>query len=161
MKNPNLAFAFLICLVPGLSWAEIKEMSQAELRAAVADNEAIPTRRLISGVENFVGGNVVEIRAFEVDGQVTYRIIIRHDNGQVGRIIVDAGSGREMRAESEVGRQIASLATASSGRSEISGDDRGNDRGNDGRNNGRSDGRSGANGRDNANNGNNGGGKGK
>lgn len=131
-------------------------MSQAELRAAVAANGAIPTRRLISGVEDFTGGSVVEIRAFEVDGLVTYRIIVRHDNGQVGTIMVDASSGRQVSADSETGRQIALLATASSGTPQISNSGRGNNN-NNGR--GSSDGR--GNGRDNSGNGNGGGGKGR
>lgn len=115
MKQKIHAIAFLTCLLPGFALAEIAELSQAELRRAVADSGAISTRRLIAGVEDYTGGTVVDIRAFDVDGVVIYRIIVRLDDGQVSALMVDGTTGRAVSADSDSGKQITALSASGTG----------------------------------------------
>ncbi|WP_439153821.1 PepSY domain-containing protein [Yoonia sp.] len=115
MRTQIHAIAFLTCLLPGFAVAEIAEMSQAELRRAVAESGAISTRRLIAGVEDYTGGVVVDIRAFNVDGVVVYRIVVRQDDGQISTLMVDGNTGRAVSANSDSGKQITALSESSDG----------------------------------------------
>lgn len=135
-----LALAFLV--LPGVAAAEIKELSQADLRKAVSERGTISTRRLIAGVEDYSGGRVVDIRAFDVEGTVTYRILIRQDTGQIGTLMVDGQTGRAVQADSDIGRQIAAVSAASEGTPQLSNNGNASDNAN---------GRSNANGRGNSN----------
>lgn len=96
-------------------------MSQAELRRAVADQGAISTIRLISGVEDFTGGRVVDIRAFDVDAVVIYRIVVRHGDGKVSALMVDGFTGRAIDAQSAAGKQVGAISAASSGMAQLPG----------------------------------------
>lgn len=142
MKTCAHALLLLMFLAPAGAWADAVELNQSELRAAVADRGAISTRRLIAGVEDFTSGDVVDIRAFEVDGVVTYRIVVQLDNGQVSILMVDATTGRAVSVESDVGRQVASVAAESNGNPQFTNNrnanangrrNRNGDRGNNGR----------------------------
>lgn len=160
MKSHITIIAILISVLPGLAMADIKELSQAELRAAVAERGAISTRSLISGVEDFTGGSVLDIRAFDVDGVVTYRIVVSQDDGQVSTLMVDGATGRAVSATSAVGKQVVLLSAATEGTPQLS--NNGNGRGNaNGRGNGRGNGNSGGNGNGGGNGGGGGGGKNK
>lgn len=131
--------------------ADVSELSQSELRAAVAADRAIPTRSLVAGVESFTGGQVVDIRAFLEDQQtLIYRILYRGPNGEVEMLLVDGGTGRQVASASDVGQAIAAYVGANPGNGNAFGRDnnRGNGLGN-GRNNGnngRNDNRGGSSG---------------
>lgn len=119
MKNSIKVLAFGLLSIPGFASAEIEELSQAELRSAVAGGGMISTRQLIAGVENFTGGNVVDIRAFGADSSVIYRVIVHNDDGQVSTLIVNGVTGHAISEASQLGRQIAQAAAANRGNSQI------------------------------------------
>ncbi|PUB17295.1 hypothetical protein [Yoonia sediminilitoris] len=184
MRSPRALMVIrLICLssfwtLPAAADADDRELSQRELRTAVASNSAIETRRLISGVEDYTGGDVVEIRAFLIDSVVTYSVLVRHKDGHIGSVMIDGQTGRAVTPDSQAGQQVRSLvasAPAASGSERgranlnVSGTRRapGRDASNNSRSNRNDAGRNGNSGRENGNNGggnsgggNNGGGKG-
>ena len=92
------------------SHADVRELSQSELRAAIASDRAIASYRLINGVEDYTGGSVMDMRAFDVDGIVTYRILIREVDGGLGAIMIDANSGRVVMPSTQVGRTVSDYA---------------------------------------------------
>lgn len=137
--------------------ADVSELSQSELRAAVAADLAIPTRSLVAGVESFTGGQVVDIRAFLEDQQtLIFRILYRGPNGEVEMLLVDGGTGRQVASASDVGQAIAAYVGANPGKRNAFGRNglgNGRNNGNNGRNDNRGGnsgggGKSGGNGRE-------------
>ena len=138
----SLIIAIVGILLASSAAADVSELSQAELRSAVAENRAIPSRSLVAGVENYTGGEVVDIRAFIEGTELIYRILYRGGDGAVGMLLIDGGTGRAVGSASEVGQAIAAYVGANPGRGNAFG--RNNNNGN----------RNGiGNGRNNSNNG--------
>ncbi|WP_131802269.1 hypothetical protein [Yoonia tamlensis] len=155
--------ATLVCLAPVAAHAQIVELSQSDLRAAIANDSVIPTRQMIAGVENFTGGDVMDVRVFLVDGTITYRILVSYGDGQLGSILVDGVRGTQIAQSSNIGSQV--MAAAASGRNPNSvnannGNNGNNGNGNNGNGNGNSGNGNNGNGNGNSGNGNNGNGNG-
>lgn len=101
MKLFFLLLTSLALLPASASLADARELSQSELRAVVSVRDAIPTRRLISGVEDDTGGEVVEMRAFMFEENLTYRVLFRMEDGHLGAILVDGETGHAVDDESD------------------------------------------------------------
>ena len=112
MKASTKVLAVLLCLAPTVSSAQVRELSQAELRRAVAERVAYETQSLIRGVERFTGGIVIEVRAFGVDGSVIYRVLVRHDNGRLVPIMVNGATGYEVSSSTPAGREVMTVAAS-------------------------------------------------
>lgn len=110
-----LSIAYVLATLPMTLAAEVSEMSQAELRSAISESRAIPTRSLIGGVENYTGGEVVDIRAFVSDGAVLYRILYRDTDSQIRSLLVDGASGRAVNPASGVGQEVVSYVNTNPG----------------------------------------------
>ena len=135
------------------AYADVQELSRSELRAAIAEERAIPTRSLVAGVENYTGGEVIDVRAF-IDGtDLIYRILYRGDDDVVGTLLVDGKTGRAVGSASDVGQAIAEYVGANPGQGNAFGLANGPNGVGNGRNNGN-------NGRGNNNSGGNGNGNG-
>lgn len=102
-------------IVSTSAFAEVSELSQAELRAAVAQERGISTRALVRGVENYTGGEVVDMRAFMDGTTLVYRILYVGTGGGIETILVDGATGREVTASSAVGQSIAQFISANPG----------------------------------------------
>ena len=98
----KFALFFVALLWANSAVADVSELSQADLRAAVAEDRAIQSRTLISSVERFTGGEVIDIRAFVLEGVVTYRILFRNAAGEIGTLMVDGSTGRAVNPNSEL-----------------------------------------------------------
>jgi len=109
MKLFFLLLTSLALLPASASLADARELSQSELRAVVSVRDAIPTRRLISGVEDHTGGEVVEVRAFMFEEMLTYRVLFRMEDGHLGAILVDGETGHAV--DDESGRNANCFAT--------------------------------------------------
>lgn len=143
MKPLVLAISAMLFAAPAV--ADVAELSQSELRAAVAADRAIATRSLVAGVESFTGGQVVDIRAFLEDQEtLIYRILYRGPNGEVEMLLVDGGTGRQVASASDVGQAIAAYVGANPGNGNGNAFGHGNNRGN-GLGNGRNNGNNGRN----------------
>jgi uncharacterized membrane protein YgcG len=92
--------------------AEVRELSQADLRLAVAENRAIRSIALIAGVERFTGGDILDIPAFAQCNAVTYRILYRDDAGAIATLMVDGDTGRAVNLSSDKGQSVLSFASA-------------------------------------------------
>ena len=109
MKLVFLLLTSLALLPAFASLADARELSQSELRAVVSARDAIPTRRLISGVEDHTGGDVVEVRAFMFEETLTYRVMFRMGDGHLAAILVDGETGHAIEDESD--RNVNCFAT--------------------------------------------------
>jgi len=110
MKTGTLLL--LTLLWANTATAEVRELSQADLRLAVAENRAIRTRSLIAGVERFTGGDILDIRAFADGDSVTYRVLYRDGNGAIATLMVDGDTGRAVNPNSEEGQSVLNFASA-------------------------------------------------
>ena len=107
----NLCIATLSLSLTGPVNAETRELTQSELRSAVASGKMISFKGVIKGVAKMTGGQPVDARAFE-SGGVYYRVLVKKDTGRIVGIIVDAESGAVVSNKSEVGIQISAIATS-------------------------------------------------
>jgi hypothetical protein len=110
-----LSTTLLGLLVATSVFAQVSELSQAELRAAVAEERGIATRTLVRGVEHFTGGEVVDIRAFRDGSMLVYRILYVGTGGEIETILVDGATGRAVPETSAVGRTITQYVSANPG----------------------------------------------
>lgn len=153
-----LATTALTVLAASASLADVHELSGAELRASVAAGHSKPLSEIIELVGRQVEGDLVDARAYSVDG-IFYRILLKTPDGKLVSAIIDARTGAFMSGRSDVAREITQAARSQSGWSPFGNQTRGNSatRGNSGNNgnNGKSGGGNNGNG-----GGNNGGGNG-
>lgn len=98
--------AVFLGLAPAVASAEVVEMTQAELRHAVEQDRAIPTRALIGRIEDFTGGQVVDIRAFLDGSEVVYRILYLDDGGALGTVLMDGSTGLPVAPDTRIGEAI-------------------------------------------------------
>jgi hypothetical protein len=105
-------FVFLLLLVPTASHADVRELSQNELRKIVSASKAIDTRHLIADVESVMQGHVVNVRAFLVENMVTYRVMVRQAGGHLNSVMVDGKTGFAVDENSAVGRRVKAVVDA-------------------------------------------------
>jgi uncharacterized membrane protein YkoI len=158
VKKLVLSSVFLAASLASQTAADVRELSQSDLRQAVAERTAIGSLVLISNVEDVAGGEVVNIRAFEIDEAIVYRVLVRLDDGQLGAVTLDGASGQPLLPTSDLGTQIATFARATSQSAvALSGDV---SQGNSGNGNAGGNGNGNAGGNGNGNSGGNGNGNG-
>jgi hypothetical protein len=153
-----LATSALTVLWASASLAGAHELSGAELRASVAAGQSKPLSEIIELVGRQVKGELVDARAYSVDG-IFYRILLKTPDGKLVSAIIDARTGQFMSGRSDAAREITQAARGQSGWSPFGNQARGNSanssnssnaggngRGNSGGNNGGGGGNSGGGG---------------
>lgn len=105
-----VAFSIAALIVPHIGHADVRELTSAQLRTAIADDRAIASYRLIEGVERYTGGTVVDVRVFDVGGDVTYRILVRNDQSGLDAILVEGNSGQVIMPSTNVAQQVSAFA---------------------------------------------------
>ncbi len=127
--------------------AQPLELSQAQLRQLVAQQQIVGAEAIVANTAGAVDGNVMDIRGFLKDGRMTYRVLLQGHDGAVVEIMMDGQSGQRLSHQSDLGQAISaaarqhhtmrtvvrtdSTATANQGRSDTSRSNRDN-RGNGG-----------------------------
>ena len=86
------------------------EMGQSELRQIAGSGKTVSLKTTLSTVSNSLHAKVVEARAFNAGG-VYYRLVLKHSNGTLVSVIIDAQTGRQVPSKSSVGRQVADAAS--------------------------------------------------
>ena len=113
MKWMQLPLAALFAGVFGHpAVAELRELSQSELRRSVQNGQSVSLSRIMSRVSSAIDGEIVDVRAFQ-DGQIYYRVLIKQPNGRLGSVILEARSGQFMRANSSIAREIVDAVRSS------------------------------------------------
>lgn len=93
-----------------------RELAQEELRRFAASGRGVDLHGILEMVGREVGGETVDVRAFDVGG-VHYRILVKRPNGEVVGVVVEARSGRFVSPNSRVARAIrAEVSASGSGR---------------------------------------------
>ncbi|MBT8476805.1 MAG: hypothetical protein HKO95_13170 [Rhodobacteraceae bacterium] len=121
--------------------AKVGELNQAEVRASVQTGQSLPLTEILKKVESRVEGNLVDVRAFDLDG-IYYQVMMKLPDGRLAFVVLDGKTGEFVRQNSRKMREVRAAVDGTNGKS------------NRGRGNGRYDNR----GRDVAGNANSGGG---
>ncbi|WP_298258722.1 hypothetical protein [uncultured Litoreibacter sp.] len=87
-----------------------REMGQSELRQIANSGTTVSMKTTLGSVAKSLQAKVVEARAFTADG-IYYRFVLKHTNGKLVSVIIDAQTGRQVPSKSYVGRKIAAAAS--------------------------------------------------
>ena len=133
--------------------ATVRELGPAELRAIVNSGQTISLKRVVASVARSTQAEPIEARAFEAGG-VFFRIVLKRQDGMLISVIIDAATGEQIGADSDIGKTVTQAAAdksagkATKGKSATAGENsQGKGNGNSGGNgNGGGNGNSGGNG---------------
>ena len=92
---------------------DLRELSPADLRDAVQNDHAISSRLLLQKVEQDTGGVVINMRAFTLNGTITYSLLIRHDSGTLDTVVIDGHNGGIIPPDTQIAARVAAFAQAS------------------------------------------------
>ena len=81
----------LIFYQPALAF-EARELSQDEIRSAVASANSLSPRRILDTVSKRVAGEIVDVRMFDANG-LCYRVLLVLPTGKLASVVVDAVTG--------------------------------------------------------------------
>lgn len=117
MKIKSIAFVFAMIFLPQAAPAQAVELTQAQLRQLVVEQQVISSESVVANVAQNFGGVVKDIRGFFLDGQMTYRLLLQRDDGQVVEILVNGVDGRQVSHQTPMGQIVSSVARATNGSS--------------------------------------------
>lgn len=103
--------AALLCLATA-SDADVKELTQTELRQSVNTQETISLTVLIQEIEQRTGAEVVEIRAFGLDGFILYRALVQCVGGSLDAIMIDGADGSAVSSQSIMWQRVSAYIGA-------------------------------------------------
>ncbi len=117
MRNPlkPLLFASCLAFAPIGALADIAELSQAQMRQLVAQEQVLSAATIAAEVVSDFGGEVVDIRGFLSDGRMTYRVLLQRDDGWVIELLYNGPDGRRVSHRSAMGKAVSSEASTTSG----------------------------------------------
>lgn len=96
------------------SLAEVREVSQRELRAIVANGQGMGLGPILKSVAHQTDGEAVDVRVFD-DGGLIYSILVMLPNGKMGTVFVDGQSGELVSPWTKRAGAIKAAAKASPG----------------------------------------------
>jgi hypothetical protein len=86
-----MGFLSLFAYQPALA-LDARELSQVEIRKAVASAHSLSPRRILDTVGKRVAGEIVDVRVFDADG-LCYRVLLVLPSGKLASVVVDAVTG--------------------------------------------------------------------
>ena len=110
MITSLLAVSFSLSLP---AFAELRELSQTDLRHAVSTDRAIASHQLFQNVETQTGGTVISMRAFAIEDDITFRLLVRYDSGMLDAIMIDGLTGEIIPATTQIAARVSAFAEAS------------------------------------------------
>lgn len=116
MPRSALLLPVLLALAGPVAGQSVREIGASELRKIVNAGETLSLKSVVASVAAATGAEPIEARAFELDG-VYYRIVLKQPDGSLISIVIDAGTGKQVRANSAIGRELKKAASASGGKS--------------------------------------------
>lgn len=93
----------------------LRELGRAEVRARAGDGRAVALPAILDRVFRSVAGEAVDVRAFDADGSLVYRLLILRPDGQVVSVVVDAARGQILPNSSPVATRVREAARAGRG----------------------------------------------
>jgi hypothetical protein len=110
MRRAPIALCVLVAIWPlVLSAAPLRELSQAQLRAAVSSGQSVSVKEALKSVRRVVPGDPVDVRAYAGDG-VFYRVLMLQATGVVKSVVIDAETGEVLSSNSPQARDVNATA---------------------------------------------------
>jgi hypothetical protein len=116
MPRSALLLTVLLALAGPVSGQSVREIDASELRKIVNAGGTLSLKSVVASVAAATGAEPIEARAFELDG-IYYRIVLKKPDGSLISIVMDAGTGKQVTANSAIGRELKKAASASNGTS--------------------------------------------
>ncbi|MDX8349911.1 hypothetical protein SLH49_18135 [Cognatiyoonia sp. IB215446] len=88
------------------------------MRHAIAAERAIASYHLIADVQKHIGGEVLDVRAFDLQGAVIYRVLMRQGDGTLCPLMLYGTSGEIIAPTTEIGRAIVEFSLDANGTSD-------------------------------------------
>ncbi len=156
--------AAILGLPPHSAAADMRELSQEQMRQLVVQQQVLGAEAIMTNAAAMFGGDVMDIRGFLSEGRMTYRLLLKRDDGSVIEVLFNGVNGQRVSDNSEMGRSVSASARSNNGNGNSGNNGNGNSGNNGNGNSGNNgNGNSGNNGNGNSGNngnGNSGGGKG-
>ena len=107
------AFA-IATLCASAVWADVREVSQRELRAMVANGQGLGLGPILKTVARKTEGEAVDVRVFD-DGGLIYSILVMLPNGKMGTVFIDGSSGEIVSPWTNRAKAVQAAAKSSPG----------------------------------------------
>jgi uncharacterized membrane protein YkoI len=127
--------ASMLGLLPHAAAADMRELSQEQMRQLVVQQQVLGAEAIITDAAATFDGDVMDIRGFLSEGRMTYRLLLKRDDGSVIELLFDGVNGQQVSHNSEMGRSVSAVARSNNGNSGNNGNGNGNSGG--GKGNGR------------------------
>lgn len=108
-----LTTSVVLGFLPLNATAQTLELSQSQLRQLVSDQQVIGAEQLMGNVAKSLKGEVMDIRGFAVNGQMTYRLVMQRNDGALVEVLVDGQDGQLVSHQSTMGQAVAKAARSS------------------------------------------------
>jgi len=98
MQSPRLLLLMMLVLLamlslPAAAQEQLRCLSRAEQRAAIASGEAIPLATARQMLRQRMGGELVRARLCHESGRLIYRLTVLARDGKVRQVSIDATNG--------------------------------------------------------------------
>ena len=80
------------------------------MRDLVTQEQVLSAESIVLVTSQTIGGTVMEIRGFQSEGQMTYRLLIQQPNGQIDEVLVNGTNGRHVSPSSQMGQIVSAVA---------------------------------------------------
>lgn len=102
---------FVLCALPMTASADMRELGQEELREIVQSNQILNLKQVLVVIEESVGGEFIDARAFEGDG-IYYRVLVKLPDGRLGAVLVDAETGTFLQPGSKAAKNLQAASSS-------------------------------------------------
>jgi hypothetical protein len=107
------ALLLSMSVLSGPAWsAEVRELSQNEIRSVVANGQSVALQTILTSVAGAVDGELVDVRSF-LAGQVYYQVTILQADGSLVMLVVDGETGSVLPSTSEAAKVVRAAAKQS------------------------------------------------
>lgn len=109
-KFKSAVFVSAVTLLPFSVAADVLELSQGQIRELVAQRQVLSAETMVLDMLSDFGGNVIDIRAFLSEGDMTYRLLLQRDDGSVIELLIDGVTGDRLSNNSQMGQTVSTAA---------------------------------------------------
>lgn len=109
MTRPILC-ALVLGLAPMVTTAQPIELSQSQMRQLVRDQKVLSAEIVVGDLSHSMGGTVMDIRGFSVEGVMTYRLLMQQRDGTVLEVLVDGTDGQPVGHDTPHGQIVSAVA---------------------------------------------------
>ncbi len=133
-KLASAALATVTYLSPMHAASDVLELSQQQMRQLVLEKQVLSAETIATDAAANFGGVVMDIRGFLSEGRMTYRLLLRRNDGSVIEVLFNGVDGERVSHSSQMGQVVSTVARTANRSSDRSSAANNGNRGNAGNN---------------------------